>query len=261
MRHARPSTRRGALVVSIGGGSVAVLVAATAAVATTSSGAAIHGCVANRSHVLSVPAKGKKCPSGTTALTWSSKGPRGAAGIPGAAGARGQAGAQGPDGAAGPAGPVGPQGAAGRAGRAGAQGATGKTGSTGAQGPAGLIHVYTSVRSTQILVAAKDQQYTVVSTPVVPAGDYLVSAVIVADGWNDAMACWIGGNGSDTTGSAQSDTTIDTMSVNQVVTASGGHRIAIVCDDYTGGGGTDPVAFKRATVTAIPVDAVTSTTN
>jgi hypothetical protein len=87
-----------------------LLIAVTAAAASTnhSHGEVVHGCVNNRTEVLTVLLKsGEKCPSGNYSLTWNT---------------------------AGPTGPVGPQGKAGPQGKPGPRGARGRQGPVGAHG-------------------------------------------------------------------------------------------------------------------------------
>lgn len=88
--------RRGSMVATglvagalLGGGGYAL---------AASSAKTIHGCVSNKTHVLTVQ---KRCAKETKALSWNQVGPRGATGKAGAIGKTGATGATGPQGPAG----------------------------------------------------------------------------------------------------------------------------------------------------------------
>jgi hypothetical protein len=97
--------KAGRLMV-IGAAALIVVAGATAAAAAVAVAASpirsgvIHGCWATKavhgSHVIKLQNAGTRCPKGTTAISWSQKGPAGPTG------------ATGPQGAAGPQGPAGP---------------------------------------------------------------------------------------------------------------------------------------------------------
>lgn len=96
------------LLIEVIGALLLVAVTAAAASSNHSHGNVIHGCVNNRTEVLSVMLKsGEKCPSGSTALTWNSAGPTGPAGPQGKTGEQGP---RGPRGKRGPQGKRGPRG-------------------------------------------------------------------------------------------------------------------------------------------------------
>jgi hypothetical protein len=99
----------------------------------------IHGCYSNvdvgGSRVFFLQDANKKCPSGTTAISWNQTGPQGPAGPTGPAGPAGAAGATGATGPAGQPGPAGLTGPAGPTGPAGQPGPAGPTGPAGPPGP------------------------------------------------------------------------------------------------------------------------------
>jgi hypothetical protein len=104
----------GAAVTLTAGG--AAVGAALASSPVDASGV-IHGCYSNvdvgGSRAFFLQDANKKCPSGTTAISWNQTGPQGPAGPAGPtgpAGAAGATGATGPAGQPGPAGPTGPAG-------------------------------------------------------------------------------------------------------------------------------------------------------
>jgi hypothetical protein len=126
-------------------GIVGAAVALTAGLTTagmalaSGSGAVIHGCVNNKTHVLRIA---NTCGKGETAISWNQQGPagaRGPQGLPGYDGRRGPAGPSGPagSGAPGPAGSAGPSGPPGPAGASGAAGLNGSAGPSGPAGPSG----------------------------------------------------------------------------------------------------------------------------
>jgi len=84
-----------AVFIALGGGAYA------ATGGFVSGTGAIKGCVSKHGGALRVVKSGKKCPKGTTALTFSQAGPAGAPGAPGAPGAAGKEGPQGPAGISG----------------------------------------------------------------------------------------------------------------------------------------------------------------
>jgi hypothetical protein len=101
----------GAAVTLTAGG--AAVGAALASSPVDASGV-IHGCYSNvdvgGSRAFFLQDANKKCPSGTTAISWNQTGPQGPAGPTGPAGAAGATGATGPAGQPGPAGLTGPAG-------------------------------------------------------------------------------------------------------------------------------------------------------
>jgi hypothetical protein len=116
------------MVVALVALSVALSGVAIGATGFVGSDGAINGCVTRSGH-LTIVKKGKHCPRGQTAISWSQEGPKGdqgPAGDRGPAGANGAPGADGARGADGQLGPTGP---------AGPQGPTGPRGPTGPPGP------------------------------------------------------------------------------------------------------------------------------
>ena len=110
---------------------------AFASVVSQSPRTTIHGCVNNRTKVLTVAQAGGRCPRGTTAITWNITGPQGPPGPSGARGPTGLPGSPGPTGSPGPAGSPGPTGSPGPMGSPGPTGPTGPPGPMGSPGPAG----------------------------------------------------------------------------------------------------------------------------
>ena len=140
----------------------------------------IFGCWKPSNGAMKVKAVGsvgkRKCPSGTSKVTWNATGPEG---IQGPAGPQGPEGDQGLDGLEGPQGPRGvtglpgstgaqgddgPAGAEGAPGAPGATGPTGPAGPTGAAGPSGVSHVYSSNSTSGIALAAGKYSVQVAST-------------------------------------------------------------------------------------------------
>jgi collagen triple helix repeat protein len=136
-------------VVLLAAATVAV-VAGSAAYATNSTAATIHGCYATSGKnvgFIRIVGKNVACHAGEHSLTWLNgsvpgpkgsagpAGPAGPAGTPGSAGAQGSQGVQGATGAQGPTGPQGPIGPSG--GPTGPQGDQGDVGPTGPQGDQG----------------------------------------------------------------------------------------------------------------------------
>jgi hypothetical protein len=136
----------GAAVTLTAGG--AAVGAALASSPVDASGV-IHGCYSNvdvgGSRAFFLEDAGKKCPPGTTAISWNQTGPQGPAGPAGAAG---------PSGAAGPTGPAGADGATGATGPAGPSGPAGPTGPAGPPGPA--VTVTATPTATATPVASPD---------------------------------------------------------------------------------------------------------
>ena len=126
----------------------------------------IFGCWKPSNGAIKVKAVGsvgkRKCPSGTSKVTWNATGPEG---IQGPAGPQGPTGDQGLEGLEGPQGPrgvtglpgsTGAQGNDGPTGADGPPGATGPTGPagpTGAAGPSGVSHVYSSNSTSGIALS------------------------------------------------------------------------------------------------------------
>ncbi len=115
----------------------------------------IHGCVSKSNQLLRIR-HGKRCPSGTSAITWNSTGPNGSTGQTGPAGATGPAGPTGPTGQTGPTGATG---ATGVTGATGDKGETGAKGEQGSQGEPGVTKV--TVRSTTLHLGAKNAGGTI----------------------------------------------------------------------------------------------------
>jgi hypothetical protein len=143
---------------------------------------------------------GKRCVRGERTISWNQRGPTGARGLTGATGARGLTGpagpqgpegkqgqpgpAGGPPGPVGPAGPTGPQGVPGPQGPQGLQGPEGPQGITGPQGPTGpisppLVYQAGTTIDTQIRPGPPT---TIVSSPILPNGTYLIQVTLRIDG-------------------------------------------------------------------------------
>ncbi len=92
-----------AAVLISGGAAAAASVSAGTPASVTVAGTTIHGCVRSKTGALTILLKsGAKCPSGTTALSWSTTGPRGPRGPAGTTtlfGSKTNAAATGADGA------------------------------------------------------------------------------------------------------------------------------------------------------------------
>jgi hypothetical protein len=121
-----------AALALLAGGSAAG--AAVAAGPVDGSGV-IHGCyypaATNGSHRVVLQDTSRRCPHGTTAISWNQKGPKGLPGPQGATGPQGPQGATGPQGSQGATGP---------------QGLQGPQGATGPQGPPGTSNAWAGVR-------------------------------------------------------------------------------------------------------------------
>jgi len=109
--------------------SIAVLGAATVAIAARTNAGTITACVHEHNGQIQIIRGIAFCPHGSYLLEWNREGPPGA---PGRAGAVGPVGPIGPIGPAGPAGPEGPQGPAGSPGSTGIQGPPGPAGANSA---------------------------------------------------------------------------------------------------------------------------------
>lgn len=175
-------------------------------------------------------------------------------------GVQGDQGPQGPQGTTGPVGPQGQKGdtgvtgAQGAAGPQGAQGDPGLQGATGPQGPAGGSIVYSGVNDTGApTFDTQGNVYNVVSTPVVPPGQYAVNAAVSLDPLGDRMYCWLHGFESfgDSNGT---DGNLTTVPIVDVVTVSSPQRITVVCKDNSGG--SSLVQAQSAHITAIAVGSV-----
>jgi hypothetical protein len=112
--------------------------------ASPTAGGRVYACVALKGRTFELSSAKGRCARGTTKISWSVEGPRGADGATGAQGPAGAAGAAsrvagapGPAGPAGPIGPVGPQGPKGDRGDRGETGPQGPRGGEGEQGPVG----------------------------------------------------------------------------------------------------------------------------
>lgn len=81
------SKRLQGMAIGLAAGSLLACGVAVASIATPAvAPAVIHGCISNRTRLLTVPRAGHRCPSGTVAVSWNSAGRQGPAGPAGAAG-------------------------------------------------------------------------------------------------------------------------------------------------------------------------------
>jgi hypothetical protein len=138
-----------AVFLALGGGAFA------ATTGLTAKGGTIHGCVAKRSHVLTVLKAGQRCAPGHVALAFNAKGVRGA---------------RGPAGTTGPAGPAGPTGPAGARGPKGATGDRGRAGTNGTNGK-NAVSLFVSTLETGAIVNSSGS----VSVSRNAAGSYIVT--------------------------------------------------------------------------------------
>jgi Collagen triple helix repeat (20 copies) len=120
-----------------------------------SSSGVIHGCVSQRSHVLSVITAGRRCGRRSAALSFNAKG------VPGAAGAAGPQGQPGP---------LGPQGVPGKNGVDGAIGRSGPQGTPGTDGK-NAVSLYAWVRQDGTISASSPG----VSVLNEAAGEFMVT--------------------------------------------------------------------------------------
>jgi hypothetical protein len=227
-----------------------------------------------------------------------SAGAAGAAGPTGASGPSGAAGAAGSQGVAGQAGATGASGAAGSAGAAGQSGAQGPAGSTGSPGPAGPAgpagpvgppgqpgaagetHAYQGALvggSVGVSSENPSDATKVARTPVLPAGQYVVTADLTLAGaasdhghQNAATTqidCFVAANSNPTNRdgvlvAADIGPYTQTLSVDDIVSASGpGDQIDLLC--YVQPSGSEAArsgTVTHASIVATQVAGATSTT-
>jgi hypothetical protein len=177
----------------------------------------IHGCykTAGTNHAVTVVDSSAQCPGGYTSLKWNQTGPQGPAGEAGPKGATGATGATGPQGPAGPTGPP---------------------------GPSGLSQAF-SVASIDGFTLNDTSSTTVVTSPSVPAGSYVVNATVgvgVAVITNAVtFACFVtGANGNASYGTLTTNNSLTTIPLTAAVTLSAASTITVQCGTTGGTGQT-----------------------
>lgn len=223
---------------------LAVLAGGTAAGAAVLAGpidgaGVIHACyypaTSSGSHRVVLQNAGRRCPSGSTAISWNRVG---------------RTGPQGPQGLQGPQGPQGEQ---------------------GPQGPPGILHTYTYVRDfaegTGPQIAPLGSSFQPVGSLSLPFGTYIVEATLDLEdtanffGSNNSrvISCVLSPdpesghlfiNGADTNAHWGTLTMIDTI--------GGTTGVSFNCGALTGGTDQSHVLVLSVRINAIPVDSVTS---
>lgn len=246
-----------AAVAIVGGG-----IAVAGAVSATPSPSVVYSACVNKATGVpyNITINGTpKCLPHDTVISWNAQGPQGIQGVQGATGPKGATGARGPAGATGPNGATGSRGATGAS---GPKGPTGPTGATGAPGAAGVLDGVTATSTTHVSLSSAFTQVTVMQTdPVTVAGDYFISASILAVvGPSDYVACVLQpqvGAHFPAVGPVANES-YETLPLVGVAYLPVGDRISVVCNGYIGSADTE---FFSGSVDAVLVNSVTGLTS
>ena len=159
-----------------------------------------YACVNNTSGAITIVSQSTKCPTGSHKIQWNQQGPIG---------------------------PQGPQ---------GVQGVQGPTGPQGPQGPSGVSLGYYSANGSVNL--GSTTPVSVVTTPALAAGTYIVTATEVAIiNPNDYVSCIVGSVGGSgghiyVVSGPASLNEYATLTATDSVTVSAGDLIALYCNDF-----------------------------